>query len=63
MAATLTASPSTGSFKARKRRKAVQRRLRWAVAVMLLLNLAVWAGVVAALRGIDVAGLLPPLSL
>lgn len=63
MAATLTAPSSTGSFKARKHRKAVQRRLRWAVAVMLLLNLAVWAGVVAALRGVDVAGLLPPLSL
>ncbi len=52
---------SMPGFKARKRRKLVQRRLRVAVALMLLANLAVWAGVVAALRGIDVAGLLPPL--
>ncbi|MBI1683919.1 hypothetical protein [Caulobacter hibisci] len=59
-----TALYATG-FKARKRRKIVQRRLRVAVVCMVLLNLAVWAGVVAALRGIDVAGLLatlPPLS-
>ncbi|MDG2530257.1 hypothetical protein [Caulobacter endophyticus] len=62
MAATLTAAPSTGSFKARKRRKLVQRRLRVAVALMVLLNLAVWAGVVAALRGVDVAGLVPLLG-
>ncbi|AYV47053.1 hypothetical protein CFHF_22620 [Caulobacter flavus] len=59
MAATLTAPSSTGGFKARKRRKAAQRRLRMAVAVMVLLNLAVWAGVVAALRGVDVAALVP----
>ncbi len=62
MAATLTAAPSTGGFKARKRRKTIQRRLRWAVAAMLLLNLAVWAGVVAALRGVAVVGLVPALG-
>ncbi|MFT4254850.1 MAG: hypothetical protein QM608_20500 [Caulobacter sp.] len=53
---------SMPGFKARKRRKIIQRRLRVAVALMLLANLAVWAGVFAAFRGIDVAGLLPPLQ-
>lgn len=59
MAATLAAP----SFKTRKRRAVVRRRLRAAVALMALANLLVWAGVIAAVRGVDVAGLLNSLGL
>lgn len=58
MAATLTAP----GFQTHRRRKVVQRRLRVAVSLMVLLNLAVWAGVAAALRGVDVASLLAALQ-
>jgi hypothetical protein len=44
---------------AAKRARAFASRLRWAVFAMVLLNTAVWGGMIAALRGlVDVHGLI-----
>uniref|UniRef100_B0SZL4 Uncharacterized protein n=1 Tax=Caulobacter sp. (strain K31) TaxID=366602 RepID=B0SZL4_CAUSK len=37
---------------ARKRVRVAESRLRWAVAVMALLNAVVWGGMIAAARGL-----------
>lgn len=54
----MAASLAAPGVKFRKRRKVVLRRLRVAVALMMLANLAVWSGVIATLRGVDVQALL-----
>ena len=59
----MTATFATRPFEARvtpaqKRARSFVGRLRWAVFAMVLLNIAVWGGMIAALRGVvDLHGL------
>jgi len=53
MAATLGApSFDSPALKPRKQRRAARHGLRWAVVVMVLLNLMVWGGMIAAMAGL-----------
>ncbi|KRA59607.1 hypothetical protein ASD79_13215 [Caulobacter sp. Root655] len=64
MAASLDA-PSTASpaAKPRKRGRAKRSSLRWAVVVMVLLNVLVWGGMIALTRGLIALGGQPGLRL
>lgn len=53
MAAALSAPPfGSRAGQAGKRPRARLGRLRWAVVLMVLLNLLVWGGMIAAVRGL-----------
>ena len=52
MAALNPSTPSSAARESRRRARIVNSRLRWAVVVMVLLNLVMWGGLIAVTQGL-----------
>lgn len=52
MAALNPSAPGSAARAARQRARIVNNRLRWAVVVMVLLNLVMWGGLIAVTQGL-----------